>query len=228
MEINVSKPNVRIVSHDEIYLLDPEGKEIKRICGETREGIPDSYPCMEEAGLGTKHLGVGRCYMHDNKALVSSNKENTYSTFIKVEDDNRTFKDLLNLTDSQDTENLTSIDSEIKLLQALITNALTGKAEIKMKTSIEVARMVEKLGKLKQLKVESAKRAQLDFQVVNKLIKGIMLSVKMHTSPESAKRIIADIIITTINPMMSSGDLSYGDVSELKKLPNKSFKDTDG
>jgi len=224
MKIDVSKPKIEVISHDEVYLLDPEGNRTKRICGAKREGIPGDFPCVELAGLNTTHSGVGKCHLH-NKSLEVAKKISTYHKMIEVNIENKTLKDFLNLTETQDVEDLTSVDPEIKLLQGMISMRLSGQEGLSAKDATDVSRMIEKLGRLKSLKVESAKKAQLDFTVVNKLLKGIIMSIRMHVSPEAAKRVIADVITTTVNPMMSSGDVSYGDINELKKLSGKRVKD---
>lgn len=224
MKIDVSKPNIEVISHDEIYLLDQNNNRTKRICGAKREGISEDFPCMEVAGLDTSHPGIGRCYLHDHQISMVK-KTSTYRQMIDVDGKDKNLIDFLSLADTLEIEELTSVDSEIKLLQSMITMLLSSNPKITSKKASDISRMLEKLGRLKSLKVESAKKAQLDFTVVNKLLKGIIMSIRMHVSPEAAKRVIADVLTTTINPMMSSGDLSYGDVGEIKKLSNKKIRD---
>lgn len=223
--MEVRKPKIKVISHDEVYLLDNEDNVIKRICGAKREGIPEEFPCTNNAGEGTKHEGAGRCLIHD-KALSKHQERNTYTILID-KDKPRTILDYLTLSTSLDSNRLKNVDSEIQLLESSIASVLEKhKDTMTMKTAKELSQIIEKLGRLKQIKIDSDKKIQLDFGVVTKLIKGVMLAVKMHiNSPEVFRRIISDILVTTINPMMASGDLSPGNIDEIKVLPKLNIKE---
>lgn len=59
---NNVKENVKVVSKNEVYLLDDEGQELKRICGHIKK---DGLRCKAPAGWKTDHSGYGLCYHHD-------------------------------------------------------------------------------------------------------------------------------------------------------------------
>lgn len=54
--------NVKIVSKNEVYLLDDEGDKLKRICGAVKK---DGLRCKAPAGWKTDHTGYGLCWHHD-------------------------------------------------------------------------------------------------------------------------------------------------------------------
>ena len=97
-EIKIA-PKIEKVSDNEIYLLSPEGYRTERICGKVRDGIPDEYPCVNKAGQGTTHSGVGLCSEHDTSMLPKSKPKNTYELLID-KDDKRTVLDYLAITSS--------------------------------------------------------------------------------------------------------------------------------
>ena len=67
-------PKYELISTYENYLLDENGNRVKRICGcpSVRHAI--GFVCQSLAGLGTTHVGVGRCRHHDKgrKAAVTN------------------------------------------------------------------------------------------------------------------------------------------------------------
>jgi len=216
----VTKPNIEVITPEEIYLTDLEGRRTKRICGAEREGIPKEFPCVEAAGLDTRHPGIGRCAKHDILA-IKINPKSTYGLISKSKTPS-TLLDYLDQALSIDPIHSTSFDTEIALLQGILTMMIDTLGENpSVKRLDEIGKQAERLAKLKQIKMDSARRAQLDFKVVGRLVKGIFIAIKMHTSPEASKRIISDILTSTINPMMISGDIGVGDIGELKDIAKK-------
>ena len=180
------------VSDTEVWLLDKEGKRLERICGKTRPGIPDEFPCTEPAGKGTKHEGEGYCELHDIDLQLVSKPRNTYEILIDPER-KKSVLDYLALSAQDNSEHHTSVDHEIELLESIIAKLLdTNKDTLTTRVADEIAKVVQKLGNLKKIKIDTLKKEKLDNEVIARFLKSILGIIKMHTSQQTSKLIIGD------------------------------------
>jgi hypothetical protein len=201
-------PKIEKVSDTEVWLLNEDGTRTRRICGKVRNGIPEEYPCTEDAGKGTKHEGAGYCQEHDITIEISQKVRNTYSAIIDL-DKKRSIMDYLSRSSQEETEHHTSVDSEIELLEALIAAILeANKESITVKKADDIAKVAQKLGNLKKIKIEAMKKEKLDSEIVSRFLKQIMGVIKMHTSQQTTKNIIADIISQVVVPMMHREEMT--------------------
>ena len=204
-------PKIERVSDQEVWLLDVEGKRERRICGKIRVAIPDEFPCTEDAGKDTKHEGSGYCEVHDVKISLVPKSQNTYEMLINP-DRKRSLVDYIVDTSQSDSEHHTSVDSEIELLEAIIAKLVnSNNAAMTGKVADDIAKVVQKLGNLKKIKIETIKKEKLDVEVISKFLKSVIGIIKMHTSAQTAKLIIVDIIGNVAVPMMNRDEMTRMD-----------------
>lgn len=219
-KLNIEPPKIEKVSEDEIYLLDHEGNRTKRICGSKREGIPEEFPCVENAGKGTSHQGVGRCKLHDKSVQKSSKQKNTYEIILKDKNPS-TLLDYLAAVSSLDPEHLTSLDPEIQILQGILSkyiNQLKDAENISIRQIDEISKIVTRLGNLKKEKADSIRNMQIDFRVVDKFIKNIFGIIKRRTTKEVSQKILNEILQNVVTPMMNKEEIEQDDLSDLRDL----------
>ena len=205
----VIEPKIRRISDDEVYLTDDQGNITKQICGAKREGIPAEYPCVEDAGKDTSHVGVGLCSLHDKK-LVNSKVSNTYLIEPNIESNEpRTVMDFLMRAEGFGPDHVNSFDHEIQLLQATLMQRLEtiGKSVITQREMDSIGRITEKIAKIKKMKAEAVKKSSLDMEVVQKFLKGVLASIKLHSDKKVADRIMKEIIDMVVRPMMAKGEI---------------------
>jgi hypothetical protein len=117
------------------------------------------------------------------------------------------------------SEHHTSVDSEIELLESLIALLVQKHApSMTTKNADEIAKVAQKLGNLKKIKMESMKREQLDSEVVGKFLRSVLGVIKIHTSQQTAKMIIGDIITNVAVPMMHKNEMTDVDEKIFKRL----------
>ena len=212
-------PRVEKISDDEVYLLSPENIRTERICGKIREGIPGEYPCVTKAGHGTTHSGVGLCSEHDTTSLAKAKPRNPYELLID-KDNKRSILDYIAITNSSKNEHHTSIDTEIELMEALVASQLSRVQENTLTPgqADDIAKLIDKLSKLKKIKIDASKKEKLDSEVVAKFLGGIMGVIKMHTKGEQTKRIMLDIITNIVVPMMNREEITKTDPIMLRGM----------
>ena len=206
-------PKIERVSDQEVWLLGDNGAEtrIRRICGKIRVGMPDEFPCIEDAGKGTKHEDSGYCDIHDVEVQLVSKSRNTYEVLIDT-DRKRSLLDYLATTSQSESEHHTSVDSEIELLESIVASLVrNNKDNITPKIGDDIAKVVQKLGNLKKIKVETLKKEKLDTEVITRFLKSVLGVIKMHTSSQTAKLIITDIINNVAVPMMNRDEMTRMD-----------------
>ncbi len=221
MKQHENPPNIERVSDTEVWLLDEEGTRNRRICGKIRTGIPETFPCTEDAGKGTKHEGAGYCETHDIEIQLTPKSQNTYQALIDPERQS-TLLDYLNRTSQSESEHHTSVDSEIELLEALIANLVNNNtSNITFKNADDIAKVAQKLGNLKKIKIETLKKEKLDAEVIGRFLKSVLGIIKMHSSAQTAKLIIMDIITNVAVPMMNREEMTRMDRRLFEKSINE-------
>ena len=214
-------PNIERVSDQEVWLLDDENNRVRRICGKVRKGVPDEFPCTEDAGKGTAHEGEGYCEVHDVEIVMSPKTRNTYEMLVDKER-KKSFMDYIVGAASSESEHHTSVDGEIELLEAIIASLVkTHGDSMTPKVADDIAKVAQKLGNLKKIKIETIKKEKLDSEVVARFLKSIMGIIKMHTTSERAKVIIADIVQNVAVPMMNRNEMSQMDKRLFEKQVNE-------
>jgi len=212
--------NTEKVSDDEIYLLTGEGHRGKRICGYIRPGIPDTYPCTNDPGKGTTHLGVGYCAEHNGRFELTPKPKNTYELIVKRKE-KKNVLDYIVASNNLETEHYTSVDSEIDLLTGMITSVLSGydeKTPIANSDIANISKLVEKLAKVKKIKIDSLKKEKLDSEVVAKFLKSVLGIIKLYSPGATSKRIMADIITNVVVPMMNKEEITRADIKTFKEI----------
>ena len=210
-------PNIERVSDQEVWLLDEEDQRIRRICGKIRPGMPDEFPCEEDAGKDTAHENSGYCLVHDVSIDLIPKGRNTYERLINIEE-KRTLLDFIVNTSTDESEHHTSVDSEIELLEAIIAKLVdANKDSLTTKGADDIAKVAQKLGNLKKIKIETLKKEKLDSEVIAKFLKAVMGIIKMHTSIQTSKSIIMDIITNVAVPMMNRDDMTKIDKTVFQK-----------
>jgi len=214
-------PKIERISDVEVWLLNDDNDRIRRICGKVRQGIPAEFPCLEDAGKGTEHEGAGYCDIHDISVQIVDKVRNTYSSIIDL-DKKRSVMDYLVRSSQEESEHHTSVDSEIELLEALIASLIEdNKTSITPKKADDIAKVAQKLGNLKKIKIEAMKKEKLDSEVVSRFLKQIMGVIKMHTSQQTTKNIIADIISQVVVPMMHRDEMTPTSKKLFKSMVNE-------
>ena len=214
-------PKIERVSDKEVWLLNEKDQRVRRICGKIRVGIPDEFPCVEDAGKGTNHKGSGYCETHDIEIQLIPKTRNTYEMLVDPER-KRSIMDYLAHTSQAETEHHTSVDSEIELLEAIIAGLLKTHGEaITPKIGDDISKIAQKLGNLKKIKIEAQKKEKLDAEVVGRFLKSVMGIIKMHNSVQTAKLIITDIITNVAVPMMNRDEMSRMDRRLFEKNINE-------
>ena len=214
-------PSIERVSDIEVWLLDEEGIRSKRICGKIRVGIPEEFPCIEDAGKETEHEGAGYCDTHDVEIVLTPKTRNTYEALVDP-NSQRSVMDYLARTSQSGTEHHTSVDSEIELLEALIASLIKSEgAAITPKKADDIAKVAQKLGNLKKIKIETMKKEKLDAEVVGRFLKSVLGIIKMHSSSQTAKNIIMDIITNVAVPMMNREEMTRMDRRLFEKSINE-------
>jgi len=219
-EFKTEPPKIERITEDEIYLLSPDDIRTKRICGAKREGIPEEYPCLEPAGAGTTHKGVGKCVKHDKALQKSLKKVNTYEIIINDKEP-KNLLDYLTAVSTLDPEHLTSLDPEIQLLQGIVSkyiNQVKDAENVSMKQLDDLSKVLSRLGNLKKDKADSIRNMQIDFKVVDKFIKGIFAIIKSRTTREQSQKILSEILQNVVTPMMNKEEIQKDDLEGLKSL----------
>lgn len=221
MSQHENAPKIERVSDQEVWLLDENEKRSERICGKIRAGVPEEFPCTEPAGKDTKHEGAGYCELHDLEIKLTPKSRNTYELLVDPERQ-RSVMDYIARISQSETEHHTSVDSEIELLEAVIANLLkTHGNSMTSKVGDDIAKVAQKLGNLKKIKIETLKKEKLDAEVVGRFLKSVLGIIKMHTSSQTSKLIIADIITNVAVPMMNREEMSRMDKRLLNKVINE-------
>ena len=213
-------PRIERISDQEVYLMSPDGIRTQRICGKIRDGISAEYPCVNKAGEGTSHFGVGYCSEHDTTLMPKAKTRNTYEVLIDKEN-KRSIIDYISIVSASENEHHTSIDPEIELLEALIASILSKMSKqetLTIKNAEDIAKLSEKLAKLKKMKIDALKKEKLDSEVVAKFLGGVMGVIKMHTQGETTKRIMLDIITNIAVPMMNREEMTRVDADTFKGM----------
>ena len=217
MKPHEKAPNIERVSDQEVWLLDEEDKRIRRVCGKIRAGMPDEFPCTDAAGKDTAHENSGYCSIHDVVIDLIPKGRNTYERLINIEE-KRTLLDFIVNISTDESEHHTSVDSEIELLEAIIAKLVdNNKDSLTTKGADDIAKVAQKLGNLKKIKIETLKKEKLDSEVIAKFLKAIMGIIKMHTSITTSKSIIMDIITNVAVPMMNRDDMTKTDKAVFRK-----------
>ena len=219
MKQHENPPAIERVSDTEVWLQDGEGKRLRRVCGKIRVGVPEEFPCTEDAGKGTQHEGAGFCETHDVEIKLTPKSQNTYQALIDPERQS-TLIDYLNRTSQ--SEHHTSVDSEIELLEALIANLVNNNtSNITFKNADDIAKVAQKLGNLKKIKIETLKKEKLDAEVIGRFLKSVLGIIKMHSPGQTAKLIIMDIITNVAVPMMNREEMTRMDRRLFEKTINE-------
>ena len=214
-------PKIERVSDQEVWLLDDKDQRVRRICGKIRVGVPEEFPCTEDAGKGTSHLGSGYCETHDISIQLTPKTRNTYEMLID-QNKQKSILDYLARTSQAETEHHTSVDSEIELLEAIIANLLKTHGEaITPKIGDDISKIAQKSGNLKKIKIETLKKEKLDSEVIGRFLRSVMGIIKIHSSAQTAKLIIMDIITNVAVPMMNRDEMTRMDRRLFEKNVNE-------
>jgi hypothetical protein len=194
------------------WLVSPEGTRLRRVCGHsTIYG-----PCLLTAGWGTDRKGYGKCRHHSRKSLYNVSLSLSHGLPSRL-------GELLEATEQLEDSELTSVDTEIKLLYALQTYVMSIGPELTL-DQIEILRgLATDLLKAKALKNKIQRELRLDATSVKEFVNQIFNIISARVRGPEAKNIMNDILNEVIIPFRTQDRIRPGemDPAEMRQRISK-------
>lgn len=227
-------PLIERVSSLEVYLLDSATeKRKKRICGVQRRGMQEGYVCLNYAGKGTDHETVGHCDIHEQKEVghrVAMWKQ------IREENPNvyKTIGEALDIVDNLESKDLSNIDENLKLLNALLIKHLNGENPFTIFESQHALTIIKEITKTIETKNKIESQLYVDPKKLEAFIHQIFIIIKRKATETIAHEILTAISNEVILPMDGDKDNKtktakkimekYGNVTEAKIVEERDDK----
>lgn len=201
-QLNDPIPRVERVSSLEIYLLDPSTeKRVKRICGVQKKDMPEGYVCLNDAGKGTDHKGIGYCEIHDQREVG-----HRVTMWKKIREENpqicKTIGEALDIVDKLENDDLTNINENLKLLNALLIKHLGGDFVWSTFESQHAISIIKEITKTIEAKNRIESQLYLDPKKLESFIHQIFVIIKRKVAAENvAHDILAAILNEVVMPL---------------------------
>lgn len=207
-----TKPRVKKISPEEVYLTDDRGRKTRRICGVQKNNAPKGHICTNPPGAGTGHPGVGPCSYHDRQI---SNARNTglWQRLNKEAGLPSNLLELLENAEEIEDVHLTSVDDDIRNLYALQGIVLSkrktsedGEESVLLNEDINLLTdITQKILKAKALRVKLQKEISLDVTTIKIFINEIFKIIVAETAESVSKRVLTAIVDGVIVPFRTQG-----------------------
>lgn len=219
LEQERGKPTpTEVVSVTEIYALREEDKNgrpalvrYRRICGAPLSAKRKEYRCLNVAGLGTNHLGYGRCHYCDlraaqfNPARLLKNLGDQ-GLALKLKEVYELVPELMSEDD------ITKLDEEILIARGLLMEALNVNA---VDTALGILDLLGKL-KLQRSKIETDKLV-IDKGSIELFVSSILRVLKESLGPTEYSEVmlkIQKVLALPINkPMQKALEVRSGNAT---------------
>ena len=220
--VNSTKPRIKKINPHEIYLLDDNNRSIKRICGKQRPNMPKGWVCLQPAGQGTDHPGVGYCSSHDT---VITNSRNT-GLWQHLNQDNglpSNIRELMENAQLIEEQHLTSVDDDIRMMYVLKqyllqghhlrVNAPTegkgrkkaGEHQLSLETIDMILKITKEIVSTKKLRHQLEREVKLDMSTVQTFVDQIFKVLAAEAPRPIAKKLMVSILEDVITPLQTAG-----------------------
>lgn len=221
LAVQETKPLVTKKSESEIWLINPHGDKLYRICGIQRKDMPLGFVCINRAGYKTAHVGQGLCNKHD---LRLTNPKNV-GAWAKLNEKAGLPQNLLGYLEHtaklEDTF-LAQVDEDIKGLYALILYLMNrrkkepekgeGKEEPEegflVTTDIDlILKITDKIFKAKDLRLKLNKELTLDMTTISAFVDQMFKVIMANTGEKVGKVLLDTILKEVILPFKEQGKI---------------------
>lgn len=199
-------PRIEVVDKYEVYLLDSKGNRVKRICGKKRRGYPDGYVCLNYAGMGTIHKGIGYCSNHDPRSgrkLYMEMEEINKKLATKGKKLFPTVKEGMELAEIIN-DDMNDLSMQVKIIMGLLMAELTKEDVTLDNASIyKIIDLVREVRNLKESHYKIKKDSALDLRVISAFIDKIFSVIAANAELVVARSIMEKIRTDVIIPITS-------------------------
>ena len=221
------------ITDDEIYLLTEENKRKRRICGRKVYGLPHPlFLCLNTAGSGTQHLGIGACQHHEfsgDKALVQKRLNNLWAMMNTEAGVPSNLADMIEHAKQIDRKFLEVIDPDIRILYALlgciVGKGLNDEDTISPRNISQATKIIDKIVKAKYLRKQLEKETKLDVTTVSLFVREIFDIIKKFTPEMTAQQILTNVLEKVIKPYKEQNKIVTNAEYEIEDAVIKEFKE---
>lgn len=178
-------PPIETVDEKTAYLLDEEGRRLRRICGHIDS---EGWPCTMPAGKKTYHEGEGRCWRHSFH--LAGHSEYSVRLANELSKESKLKKDIL---DAEQIEDVFNLEDATKLIYAFIKNHIEKRQfDWRVSDSLTVSKLIDQIRRLSEAQVKKD-QAKLNASVITMLLQEFRKVISSNVSREIAQKIYADM-----------------------------------